>query len=100
MKHCKKCDKCIHKFDHHCFWIGGCVGELNHRKFYLFVLFQTAVNLTGFYNCWAGMGHYQYSKTVKTDDAEETVYSAEYGALCLGAIFTFFFFLFTGLFCK
>ena len=40
-KHCKECERCVRKYDHHCFWIGGCVGELNHRKFYLFLFFQT-----------------------------------------------------------
>lgn len=37
-KHCKDCNKCVRKYDHHCFWIGGCVGELNHRLFYAFVV--------------------------------------------------------------
>lgn len=36
-KHCKECNRCVRKFDHHCFWIGGCVGELNHRSFYGFI---------------------------------------------------------------
>jgi hypothetical protein len=31
----------VRKYDHHCFWVGGCVGELNHRKFWLFLFFQT-----------------------------------------------------------
>lgn len=22
-RHCHKCQKCVHKYDHHCFWIGG-----------------------------------------------------------------------------
>ena len=21
-KHCDQCEKCVHKYDHHCFWIG------------------------------------------------------------------------------
>jgi len=38
-KHCKQCGVCIATFDHHCVWIGNCVGEKNRRLFivYLFV---------------------------------------------------------------
>lgn len=64
-RHCHKCQKCIYKYDHHCFWIGlfdslilfridyyllgGCVGELNHRKFFLFLFFQSIVNIWSFF---------------------------------------------------
>ncbi|RNF06079.1 putative palmitoyltransferase ZDHHC12 [Trypanosoma rangeli] len=34
-KHCDRCERCVRKYDHHCFWIGGCVGEANHPRFYL-----------------------------------------------------------------
>lgn len=37
-KHCNDCEACIAKYDHHCFWIGGCVGELNLRKFFFMLL--------------------------------------------------------------
>lgn len=37
--HCKVCDRCVLKMDHHCVFLAQCIGHFNYKYFCLFVVY-------------------------------------------------------------
>ena len=37
--HCLICQNCVDEFDHHCFWVGNCIGKNNYEFFFIFLIF-------------------------------------------------------------
>eukprot|EP00741_Cyanophora_paradoxa_P005605 tig00000912_g5433.t1 len=57
-KHCSVCDRCVHKFDHHCIWMNTCIGRDNHKLFFTFIILQTmAAFLVEYLFCSALAAH-------------------------------------------
>lgn len=69
--HCFDCNNCVERCDHHCPWIGNCVGKRNYIYFYLFVITLTfmLLYLEGF--CIAHIWKYLY------DNINENNYKKE-----------------------
>lgn len=90
--HCRICNKCTLKMDHHCPWVANCVGYYNQKSFYQFLFYAMLGNLVGFVLLSIKLWYIDFSfqgnipKGIKVDNPFQLIwYMAESINVIIGA---------------
>ncbi len=84
ISHCKKCDNCVENFDHHCPWLGNCIGKNNYGYFLIFLVFCNLFSLSNLFTSVGIMMHKGInSKTKNLKDKFIELLKNEYSSLIM-----------------
>ena len=97
--HCFDCNNCVEKCDHHCPWIGNCVGKRNYIFFYMFVVTFTLLLFYIEAFCIAHIWKYLHDEIKKNDRRSKGNKRDHIAAYCLCDVIMSLYLIIYGIVC-
>ena len=78
--HCAECDNCVINFDHHCLWMGTCVGKRNYKYFFYILTLTSLTSLIQSLSCIGYIINHFQKSDFKSNNSKYIVISLAFVA--------------------
>eukprot|EP01064_Diplonema_japonicum_P009370 TRINITY_DN16858_c0_g1_i1.p1 TRINITY_DN16858_c0_g1~~TRINITY_DN16858_c0_g1_i1.p1 ORF type:complete len:367 (+),score=37.76 TRINITY_DN16858_c0_g1_i1:57-1103(+) len=80
--HCRKCNVCVLRYDHHCPWVGQCIGFRNHKVYYVLIWYIMVASMVWLGTAFAVVKHESQNEWSEKPKWYGSLFIAAFSMVC------------------